>query len=90
MKLRLPAVNNLILQSTGMMENISMISATHVTLYESLPESDASELIARLNNKSLNAHFSVHYAHFSKTDGCFGSVSNAKRFRYQFAVYFGV
>ena len=65
-----------------------MISATHVTLYES----DASELIARLNIKSLNAHFSVHYdnAHFSKTDGCFGSVSNAKRFRYQFAVYFGV
>ena len=44
-----------------MMENIN---ATHVTLNES----DASELITRLNIKSLNAHF-------SKTDGCFGSVS---------------
>ena len=53
---------------------ITSLSTAHMTLNES----DASESITWLSIKSLIAHLSVHYldnAHFSKMNGCFGSVS---------------
>ena len=53
------------------------ITSTHVTLNES----DASESITWRSIKSVIAHFSVPYldnAHFSKINGCFGSVNCTK------------